>query len=100
MRVILLLISWVSWVLMGLLLGSCSSAPKPPTVDESNRRPANSAMAIELQACKSDLHNTQIAARATLPKVKIYDKAAPSQRPAITPTPAMQRPRERAAPAR
>ena len=35
-----------------------------------------------------------------LPKVKIYDKAAPSQRPAITPTPDMQRPRERAAPAR
>ena len=63
MRVILLLISWVSWVLMGLLLGSCSSAPKPPTVIESNRRPANSAMAIELQACRSDLHNTQVAAR-------------------------------------
>ena len=65
MRAIFFLISWVSWVLMGLLLGSCSSAPKPPTVDESNRRPANSAMAIELQACKSDLHNTQIAARET-----------------------------------
>jgi hypothetical protein len=35
-----------------------------------------------------------------LPKVKIYDKAAPSQRPVITPTPDLQRPRERAAPAR
>ena len=35
-----------------------------------------------------------------LPKVKIYDKAAPSQRTVITPTPDMQRPRERAAPAR
>jgi outer membrane protein OmpA-like peptidoglycan-associated protein len=68
MRAILLLvswISWVSWVLIGLLLASCSSAPKPPTVDESNRRPANSAMTIELQACKSDLHNSQIAARET-----------------------------------
>lgn len=46
-----------------LLLGSCSSAPKPPTVDESNRRPANSELAIDLQACKSDLHNTRIVAR-------------------------------------
>ena len=46
-----------------LMLGSCGSAPKPPTVDESNRRPANSAMAIDLQACRSDLHNTRIAAK-------------------------------------
>ncbi|MEO6279412.1 LPD7 domain-containing protein [Roseateles sp.] len=33
------------------------------------------------------------------PKVKIYDKAAPSQRPAVVPTPEMQRTRERGAPA-
>jgi hypothetical protein len=33
------------------------------------------------------------------PKVKIYDKAAPSQRPVVVPTPEMQRARERAAPA-
>ncbi|MGS0754106.1 OmpA family protein [Roseateles sp. GG27B] len=46
-----------------LMLGSCSSPPKPPTVDESNRRPANSAMAVDLQACKSELYNTQIAMR-------------------------------------
>lgn len=46
-----------------LMLGSCSSPPKPPTVNESTRRPVNSAMAIELQACKSALHNTRLAAR-------------------------------------
>lgn len=34
------------------------------------------------------------------PKVKVYDKAAPSQRPVITPTPDVQRTRERAAPVR
>jgi outer membrane protein OmpA-like peptidoglycan-associated protein len=45
-----------------LVLGSCSSPPKPPTVDESSRRPANSAMAVELQVCRNDLHNTRISA--------------------------------------
>lgn len=45
-----------------LLLGSCSSPPKPPTVDESQKRPVNSAMAVELQVCKSDLQNTRILA--------------------------------------
>jgi len=34
-----------------------------------------------------------------VPKVKVYDKAAPSQRPAGVPTPEVQRSRERAAPA-
>lgn len=33
------------------------------------------------------------------PKVKVYDKAAPSQRPVVVPTPEMQRSRDRAAPA-
>lgn len=34
-----------------------------------------------------------------VPKVKVYDKAAPSQRPAVVATPEMQRSRDRAAPA-
>jgi hypothetical protein len=34
-----------------------------------------------------------------MPKVKVYDKAAPSQRPVAVPTPEMQRSRDRAAPA-
>jgi outer membrane protein OmpA-like peptidoglycan-associated protein len=45
-----------------LLLNSCGSPPKPPTVDESLKRPANSAMAVDLQVCKSDLQNTRILA--------------------------------------
>ena len=44
------------------LLGACSSPPKPPTVDESQKRPANAQMAIELQVCKNDLQNTRIQA--------------------------------------
>jgi outer membrane protein OmpA-like peptidoglycan-associated protein len=51
-----LLLPWL------LLLGSCSSPPKPPTVDQSQKRPANSAMAVELQVCRSDLQNTRILA--------------------------------------
>jgi len=34
-----------------------------------------------------------------VPKVKVYDKAAPSQRPVVVPTPEMQRTRDRAVPA-
>ena len=56
MRPVLPLIPWL------LLLSSCSSPPKPPTVDESSKRPANSAMAVELQVCKNDLQNTRILA--------------------------------------
>lgn len=55
----LLLLPWLPWL---LLVSSCSSPPKPPTVDESRRRPVNSAMAVELQACRSDLENTRILA--------------------------------------
>ncbi len=54
-----LLLPWLPWL---LLLSSCNSPPKPPTVDESRRRPVNTAMAVELQACRSDLDNTRILA--------------------------------------
>ena len=49
--------------LLGLLmLASCASPPKPPTVDESLKRPVNSPMAVELQVCKNDLRNTRLLA--------------------------------------
>jgi outer membrane protein OmpA-like peptidoglycan-associated protein len=51
------LLPLLPWLLM---LGSCSSPPKPPAVDESKRRPVNSAQAIELQSCRSELQNTRI----------------------------------------
>jgi outer membrane protein OmpA-like peptidoglycan-associated protein len=54
-----LLIPWLPWL---LLLSSCSSPPKPPTVDESRRRPVNTAVAVELQSCRNDLENTRILA--------------------------------------
>jgi outer membrane protein OmpA-like peptidoglycan-associated protein len=45
-----------------LLLASCSSPPKPPTVDESQKRPVNTQTGVELQVCKNDLHNTRLLA--------------------------------------
>ena len=48
-----------------LVLGSCGSPPKPPTVDQSTRRPVNSAMAVDLQVCKGELQNTRILANET-----------------------------------
>ena len=51
---------WTS--LLSLTLVACSSPPKPPTVDESQKRPANAQIAVELQVCKNDLQNTRILA--------------------------------------
>jgi outer membrane protein OmpA-like peptidoglycan-associated protein len=59
MRATIALSPFVPWL---LLLASCSSPPKPPTADESQKRPANAKMAVELQACKSDLQNTRLLA--------------------------------------
>lgn len=43
-------------------IAACSTPPQPPTVDESQKRPVNSTMAIELQVCRNDLHNTRLLA--------------------------------------
>jgi outer membrane protein OmpA-like peptidoglycan-associated protein len=48
-----------------LALSSCGSPPKPPTVDESRKHPVNSAQAVELQVCKTDLQNTRLLASET-----------------------------------
>ena len=59
MRTRIALTPFVPWL---FALASCSSPPKPPTVDESQKRPVNSQMAVELQVCKNELQNTRIVA--------------------------------------
>ena len=59
-----------------VLLASCSTPPKPPSVDESRRRPANTAMAVELQVCKTALQTSDL--RATHAE-RLADTAAVTQ---------------------
>jgi outer membrane protein OmpA-like peptidoglycan-associated protein len=65
-------------------LCSCDSPPKPPSADESTRRPANTSVSIDLQVCTSELHNTRIAAaesrRAAEATVASLERAAARQR--------------------
>jgi outer membrane protein OmpA-like peptidoglycan-associated protein len=57
MRSLLLLASSLA---LAAMLASCGTAPKPPTVDESTRRPANSAVAVGFQQCKHDLEKSRL----------------------------------------
>jgi outer membrane protein OmpA-like peptidoglycan-associated protein len=38
-----------------LFLTACSSPPKPPSVDESTKRPVNAKVAVDLKSCQADL---------------------------------------------
>lgn len=46
---------------IAVLVAGCSSAPQPPTVDDSVRRPVNNAQALELQRCVGELSASRIA---------------------------------------
>lgn len=59
MRAFVLLTPFMLWL---MLLASCSSPPKPPSVDDTRRRPVNSPMAVELQTCRHDLQNSRLQA--------------------------------------
>ncbi len=43
-----------------LLLTSCSSPPKPPSVDESTKRPVNARTTVDLKICQGDLSRANI----------------------------------------
>lgn len=47
-------------IVSALMLASCSSPPKPPSVDESTKRPVNAKTAVELKACQGDLSRSTI----------------------------------------
>jgi outer membrane protein OmpA-like peptidoglycan-associated protein len=49
-------------VVLGTALAGCTSAPPaPPAPDEATRRPVNSGLGIELQACKASLAGARLA---------------------------------------
>ena len=74
-----------------LLLTSCSSPPKPPSVDESTRRPVNARAAVDLKACQGDLSRSTILvsemARAG-PVATARNKAPPQTAAAMAGSPA------------
>jgi outer membrane protein OmpA-like peptidoglycan-associated protein len=76
-----------------LMLGSCGSPPKPPTIDESTKRPVNSAMAVDLQVCKGELQNTRIVAnesgRMAAHATATLERVAASQRALAAPQAAL-----------
>lgn len=81
-----------------LVLASCGSPPKLPTVDESQKRPANSQMAIDLQVCKNDLQNSRLLATesgrlAETTTATLANMAARQQLLAAMQGPAAQQPR-------
>ncbi len=46
----------IATAILAVAIVSCSSTPpRPPDVDESGKRPANSAGAVELQVCRGEL---------------------------------------------
>lgn len=49
--------------LLGLIAAAgCTTPEKPPTVDESTRRPVNGADAVALQRCRNELQNARLRA--------------------------------------
>ena len=76
-----------------LLLTSCSTPPKPPSVDESTRRPVNARAAVDLKACQGDLSRATILvsemARAGVVATSL-NKALPQPSAAMASVPASE----------
>ncbi|MDQ2733581.1 MAG: OmpA family protein [Pseudomonadota bacterium] len=51
---------------MTALIAACSSPPKPPTVDDSKKRPVNVSQAVDLQMCRTELSAAKIVLTETL----------------------------------
>lgn len=76
------------------LLAGCSSPPKPPTVDDSKKRPVNVSQAVDLQMCRTELSAAKIVLTETLTteqrRQALAQAAAESVRPVLArPTMAM-----------
>lgn len=67
------LLPWLPWL---LIVSSCGAPPKPPTVDESRKRPANTSMAVELQTCRHELQNARLMATESIRNTEASSIAA------------------------
>ncbi len=67
---------------LAVLIASCSSPPKPPTVDDSKKRPVNVPQAVDLQVCRSELSAAKIVLTETLTseqrRLAVASAAAPA----------------------
>ena len=62
---------------VAILVAGCSSPPKPPTVDDSNKRPVNASQALDLQVCRSELTAAKIVLTESLNNSRSLALAAP-----------------------
>jgi flagellar motor protein MotB len=49
-----------------IAISACSTPPKPPTVDDSTKRPVNVSEAVDLQVCRSELSATKVVLAETV----------------------------------
>ena len=62
---------------VAILIAGCSSPPKPPTVDDSNKRPVNVSQALDLQVCRSELTAAKIVLTESLNNSRSLAMVAP-----------------------
>lgn len=64
---------------------ACSSPPKPPTVDDSRKRPVNVSEAVNLQMCRSELSAARIVLGESLAMQHLPAKTAAPQPESVQP---------------
>ncbi len=63
---------------IAIFVAGCSSPPKPPTVDDSKKRPVNVSQALDLQVCRTELSAAKIVLTETLSAPQRVALAAPA----------------------
>jgi outer membrane protein OmpA-like peptidoglycan-associated protein len=78
-------------VTLALAMAGCSSPPKAPTVDDSNKRPVNVSQAIDLQMCRAELSAAKVVLTETVATNQQAAFAQAIAAPTMTPTRAVER---------
>jgi len=77
-------LSVIAPIAASLALSACSTPPKPPTVDDSTKRPVNVSEAVDLQVCRSELSATKVVLNEAVAGVS-PSRAASSAETAVAP---------------